>query len=173
MKESFLEIKFFPFQQQGIQMSTTPTSKAPMQAEFSDFDSNQVYDRSIATAKNRMKTLDPCSSMREMSALLSKLSAQQGEYYRVPLPEGYCLGLMTPHRSRISRRISALTLERDTYHVQMCTEYARSQTVTAEKEKHERTLESNRKIEIEKERIRCEAAKSFENTRRGFEYNPK
>ncbi len=91
------------------------TPKFIMESLFADA-SDTNYDRTIDSARNVISTLDnPCDVATTFLALTTKLKGLQMEYYRLPVIDGYCFNLVTPHRDRIQRRIDTLEGERGVF----------------------------------------------------------
>ncbi|KKL64369.1 hypothetical protein LCGC14_2165730 [marine sediment metagenome] len=88
---------------------------ATLHSSFSDA-SDTDYDRFIEKTRKKMESTDPTASLREISVAITVLKSLHNEYYRRPCVEGYALGLFTPHRSRIIRRIKTLEDEKTQVH---------------------------------------------------------
>ena len=137
-----------------------------MQNSFSDV-SDTDYDRAIAETRRSMESCDPCSNDRELGSLISRLNQMKDTYYTVPCFEGYCFGIFTPHKQRISRRVAAFTEERK-IHSDDCKDFLREKDKIFERE----TLLKTKKIElvheenVEKHRIEAQRAAIEEITTR-------
>ncbi len=110
-----------------------------------------------------MKNSDPTGSLREISVAITVLKRLRNEYYRRPCVEGYALGLFTPHRSRIDRRVKALEDEKTIVHEPTSQAFERN-----------KEIEIQQKQELAIERVRIAAAEKFEERsekiRKGYLY---
>ncbi len=93
-----------------------------------------------------MEKCSSCESARELDLLISRLNMLKGTYYTKPCIEGYCLGLFTPHTSRIQRRIEAFKEERKV-HEQDCHDFLREKDCIENQRKQETKLANDREIE--------------------------
>ncbi len=125
-----------------------------LHATFTDA-SDTDYDKLVETTRKKMKNSDPTTSLREISVAISMLKNLRTEYRIRPCFEGYCFGVVTPHRSRIDRRIQALEAEKTTFH--------ESNSQAFERDK-ERIVERQHEMDILEKKI--DAAKDYTETER-------
>lgn len=135
-----------------------------MQNSFSDT-SDTDYDRAIADTRKRMERCEPCSNDRELLSLITRLEQMKQTYYTVPCLEGYCLGLFTPHRQRIDRRINAFKEEQKIHNAD-CKDYLaeNSRLFDRETSLKIKELELQHDANIEKHRVDAQKSSVEETT---------
>jgi hypothetical protein len=128
-----------------------------MRAIFHDRDDGYSYDQSIENARKIMEDCTPCQSVRELDWLINRLEQHKSEYSRRPCVEGFCLSslfkFMTPHRSRITRRINVLRGERD-IHGTSCEDFKK--TEQDERNKNHEILLQERQLSADKDMFKSE-----------------
>lgn len=90
----------------------------PLSVTFNDTKDNTDYDKAIMHTKTTIKAShDPCQSFEMISQLIATLNIMKSNYMPRPCIAGGCLGVFTPHRDRIDRRIERIKEEKTQYEV--------------------------------------------------------
>ena len=88
----------------------------PLESTFKDFNENIDYDKKIEEAREEIKqACDPCEAKDKVVNLVNELNNIKKTYHSRPCREGYCFGIFTPHKDRISKRINSISEESKTY----------------------------------------------------------
>lgn len=158
-------------QQTNISFFTQENPDYSMRAFFHDTNLKVDYDRKIEDTRSRMQTsCNPCQSLREMQTLVNSIkTGDLPRYYSRPCIEGFCwsslFSFMTPHRSRINRRIQTLEQEIQSIHQPDCNMFLMHKKEEQEREQALKSEQQKLNAEIEKARIEAEArTKSEEQT---------
>ena len=128
----------------GVKINTSPLCATYKDAGDTD------YDKEIEKTREIMKTCDPEQSCREMRKVIATLFRIKNTYYSRPCIEGYCFNIFTPHRSKIQRRITDLSVELEVVHKPACQEFLRDKKQILE-EQDKSKIRQDEKDRFEKE----------------------
>jgi len=107
----------------------------------SDADYDDLIRQGEEEINKKQQTFEKCLRLQ---TLIDDIVNKKAEYHPRPCVEGWCFGTMTPHRSRIDRRIESLN-----NHLKACNQIsAKESAMQQEKRKyiHEENL---KKLELE------------------------
>ena len=127
-------------------MFNTDDTNGMASRHFRDLDVSNDYDKAIEDTGKRMAGCDPCSKKKQIDYLIHTLNQIRSQYPMDKCIENVsCLGLLTPHRARMDRRIATFESERK-LHEGDCESYLHKQREQKEDTRLQKDLVNQIKI---------------------------